>query len=554
MPQRPIHGWENEIDGFWNLSDMVPKKMQSPPRRPARPQEPAEVEVSRAPAPHGEAIPPRNGAREMPQSVREYVSDARLIDRVRILPWPTEFSFYSKFRADAVRHFERTHEACEYVYFFSYMPQYDQMTGAQSAYYFYWRSEVRRGHFLKTDNSYLFLYIYEILNLPDLVPPAEGAKLLCALWSNYRASFRYLDKYIGEWLCDYCLIHRVEPDHALLAPILAEECGRLTFPEFYLSGEDVPFSLVASVSAYDYRKSKYYADHAEAFDRHIPAAVSRAVCEVVLPYLSDYGITPMKLTKDSFSGAVACRGIKFKLEITCYPLKRAYPFKQLAANLIKFCENQLRAACGIKSRFSPSGIDERLRAAVNGYFDEVYPDRYAKRRATAEAEPAYLSLYEPKQTGPASIEAALQIEREAWDTAELLEVEERADGIAPARIEPIESAPKPPSWTAGGVIPSGASDDETVWNASGEAEEEAGFDGFLSALDGMAHEALASALRGDFAAYCRAHGQMTGALASRINEAAMNAVGDMILEEDGTVVPDYEEELFAALGRLCEKE
>ena len=88
---------------------------------------------------------------------------------------PFGFEFYTKFCKDAARYFSLTHEPCEYVYFFSYMPQYDQMTVSQMSYYLYWRDEVRKGNYIKTDINYLFLYIYEIINLPEKLHPSEGA-------------------------------------------------------------------------------------------------------------------------------------------------------------------------------------------------------------------------------------------------------------------------------------------------------------------------------------------------------------------------------------------
>ena len=71
------------------------------------------------------------------------------------------------------------------------MPQYEQMSASQLAYYLYFRDEVRNGRYIKTDNSYLFLYVYEIINLPDKIPPASGALLLSRIWSVYRQHYRY---------------------------------------------------------------------------------------------------------------------------------------------------------------------------------------------------------------------------------------------------------------------------------------------------------------------------------------------------------------------------
>jgi hypothetical protein len=114
------------------------------------------------------------------------------------------------------------------------MPQYDQMTLSQLSYYLYWRGEIRKGVYIKTDINYLFLYAYEIINLPDRIPPRKGAIELTRLWAAYREDFRYLDKYLGEWLCDYCLIHKVEPDWVTLDVFSGEVASKVSMPEFYL--------------------------------------------------------------------------------------------------------------------------------------------------------------------------------------------------------------------------------------------------------------------------------------------------------------------------------
>ena len=532
---------EKNIDEFWSLENMLPNRPKKEYRRPA----PADtssvtVAIGEAVPETGAKIPPRqNGAdsaRKPARTVaREYAPETGFFKKVRILPWPTEFGFYTKFRSDALRYFERTHDACEYVYFFSYMPQYDQMTVTQLAYYLYWRSEVRRGNYLRADNSYLFLYIYEIINLPDKIPPSEGAVLISRLWSAYRADFRYLDKYIGEWLCDYCLIHRVVPEMVSIGAFVGEITGKVSLPEFYLQDGSLTWPLVQSLSAYDYRKSKYYADYKEAFDTHIPAAVTRVMNELVMPELAAFGVHPMRVSRDSFSGAVVCRSVKFKIELVCCPVRRSYELKQLVTGMVKLCENHLRAAFAIKSRFSPAGVDEKIKAALSAYFDECYPDRFKSRRKKQEnvEEEAYMALYEPENDGPADITRALAIEEAAWETAALLDTDEDAE--APEQAETIPDAVQE---RAESPIPADAF-------AVGGDDSPASFAACMTAAQ---RQAVLAAARGEFATFCRAAGKMPETVRGEINELAMEQIGDMILDDDFSLIEDYAEELLAALG------
>jgi len=535
---------DENIDTFWDIEDLIPNRPKKTVSKHVFADTEATELVLDGPADEGGAkIPPRTlpAPKNSARAIREYSCDG-LISRVRVLPWPTVFEFYSKFRKDAARYFSLTHEPCEYVYFFSYMPQYEQMTVSQMSYYLYWREEARKGNYLKTDINYLFLYIYEIINLPEKIPPAKGAVILSRLWRFYREEFRYLDKYLGEWLCDYCLIHGVSPDWEALASFAGELAGKVSLPEFYLKNGEMPWSMIESISSYDYKKSKYYDLYAKDYDLHIPAALERAVNRVVMKHPDDFGIAEMTVSRDSYAGAIAAHCAKFKLEITRCALRRTSTggdrdLKHLFADLIKLAENQLRCMFGVKSRFSPVISDARLKQEILSYFDEYLPERNRKPKKRDAEEEAYMALYEPRQTGVADISRALDIEKQAWETADLLSVdeEESAVGSPMPSAEPLAFAP--PSVCDG--LPNAV--------ASGELPTDGEYDFIAKILTSAQRDALGAALDGAFGAYCRGIGEMEENMRGVINGIAMEYIGDMILESDFSVVEDYREEIAAAL-------
>ena len=533
---------KDDIDDFWDIADMLPerKKPKMPPPRFA---DTEAVTVSTGAIAHedGVKIPPRGSMpkTEAPKML-DYEPESDFIRRVTITPWPADFNFYQKFRSDAVRYFERTHVPTEYVYFFSYMPQYDQMTISQMAYYLYWRAEFKKGNELKADNSYVLLFAYEIINLPDKIPPHDGAALLARLWKRYRTDYPYFDKYFGEWLCDYCLIHRVSPRAEILSSFLPDALENVSVPEFYLQREAMSPALVAAICAYDYRKSKYYEANKDAYDTHMPHALSRVVERVILHDLEKYGLRPTRLVRDSFSGAVVCRREKYKIEILCCPLRRSYEFRQLLSRVAKLCENQLRAAFGIKSRFNPTGLDADVKRAVDEYFNEYYPDRTAShKKRQAEDDESYMALYEPENKGPADITRALAIEAAAWETAALLEAETE-ETAAPAPFTPPVSFTPPPAETA------------VSFDIMPQIISDGGDFAFLFEMDARLFAAVRAAEKGRFAAYCREIGAMPDRLAGEINEISMDVMGDIIIDEDHSLVSDYEDEIIEVL-RLKEE-
>jgi hypothetical protein len=72
----------------------------------------------------------------------------------------------------------------------------------QMRWYFYWRTEARRGSFLSTDASYLYLHAYEILNLVEKPDPVDAADYLKLLWQTYRNSCKEVTSYFPEWSGD----------------------------------------------------------------------------------------------------------------------------------------------------------------------------------------------------------------------------------------------------------------------------------------------------------------------------------------------------------------
>ena len=550
---------KENIDAFWDIEDLIPKRPKKNIAKSAHTDLSAE-EIVLIPEKEqgGEAIPARKDQLkrqdEKQKVIREYFPKQSLIQSVRILPWPTLFEFYTKFRKDAVRYFELTHEPCEYVYFFSYMPQYEQMTVSQMSYYLYWRSEARKGNFLKTDINYLFLYVDEIINLPEKILPREGALILSRLWKTYRKEFLYLDKYFGEWLCDYCLIHEVSPDWDVLDDFAGDIAGKVSLPEFYMRDGMLSWGLISAVSSYDYKKSKYYEQYAEEYDKHIPKAVEAAVNGVIMKNPEAFGITAVKTMRDSYAGAVASNKAKFKIEISRYAIRKSaaggeYDLKQIFAGLIKLAENRIRMYFGIKSRFSPTGLNSQMKEEILSYFNAVYPEQGRKKQTKNDEEEAYMALYEPKQTGKADISRALAIEEQAWETAELLSTEEEEEfALEPIPKEPempfIFSEEKEAEEETKNPLPS-----ELAFSFGDLSDTSGDFSFIQTDFSEEQREALRAALDGRFSEYCRSVGKMADHIRGELNEIAMEAIGDMILEDDFTPVSDYLEEMKEFLYR-----
>jgi len=111
----------------------------------------------------------------------------------------------SRFVMEGRKMAEQKEEAAAFVPFQCYWPSYDVMSEGQKKWYLYWRELVRSGEYPDTDLSYIFLYIYEVINNIGIDSPISGFMMLCRLWSNYRKRYPSLDNYMVTWLQDLCI-------------------------------------------------------------------------------------------------------------------------------------------------------------------------------------------------------------------------------------------------------------------------------------------------------------------------------------------------------------
>lgn len=162
----------------------------------------------------------------------------------------------------------RQERVAVYVPFESYWPTYRQMSSAQQRWYFYWRTQVRQGNLLTTDLSYLFVYVYELINLIGVNSPAMARDQLVAFWQHYRLLQPKLDGYLVDWIADFTVIHALAPSplswyaHALATNAAVSKNQELLFLEaWHHQGRDyapVPSRFFYKIANYATGQNKFY--------------------------------------------------------------------------------------------------------------------------------------------------------------------------------------------------------------------------------------------------------------------------------------------------------
>lgn len=539
---------------YWDIDFLMPPKKTT--ANFSRDTDAVEIEVSPVEKPLSDAakIPKRGEKKPITASnykaepITRYQPANRLIKSVAVWRWPSKYTFYERFRTDAIKLFTSTGEKCEYEPFFSYMPQYLQLNPNQRAYYLWWRDNARRNIWLKADYSYVYLYIYEIINLPDFISPAKGLDGLCDVWLAYREELPKLDRYMTEWVTDYCLINLLEPPLEKLRPIMGTLFENSTFREFFTptGGDFYREALFTLACSYNWRQSKFYTDEtAPLFERHIPAAFAIA-CDRLEKSdkrfsFNDGSFTAASLTRDAYTGSLCAYNVKRRIDVEYYAVSRSPELKMLVTDIIKYSENIIRGMKGIKSRFPTPTLSDEIKEAINEYFEPFKPRKAPKK----EEAPDYMRQYDAPTTG-ITPEDALKIEARSWNTTEKLIEAFDEDDEKPERtsvVSPAISAEQPDENDAIGTIEGDSPPD------SAPRPNDSAFQQNAEHIPPLVISLLTALRDGDNAAFISVAAEnnlLPESAAELVNERLYDIIGDIVIEADGgafSLIDDYKPDI-----------
>ncbi len=534
---------KEKLDVFWDIEHLVPPKKKREASYGKRATL-AHVTVKTgdgANVPSDENklhLPPRSteNAVKKEEAVQRYGNLTPLIRQVEIHPWKSSYHYYEFFCKNAQAYHEIHGYECDRVPFFSYVAQYSQMNQSQLNWYFWWRENVRKRVFLDTDISYIYLYIYEIINLGNLIDTKKALQSLIEIWHHYRNIYPALNKALGEWICDYSLLNAIPISfpNELITPAMIDACS---FSEgFYgfdpKNEKAVADFLVFCCGGYNYRKSKFYAENQEIYDEILPSCLAH-----LAPFLTvwdeEHKDNCKHISKVAFVGALCSYRIRKHIEVDYIPAATG-ELKLLVTGILKYAENMLRSYLGIRSRLGCPTLPEKIREEIDAFFAA----RFMGRIISAEIKPEYEKLYEAKQE-EFSLQKALDIERSSWSITEEL-IEEFDDSVSidtlPIEAISIKSDIEPPKALFVEAATEGAE------NTDGQEPTSV----FLNEIQEYKElfDAIVSRDAKRQRAFCREKGIFPESAFDFINEKAADILGDILLEEadDGyEIIEDYRE-------------
>lgn len=466
-------------------------------------------------------------------------TDAPLIHKVTIRHFNDRYDFYDGFRKSAMLYYDVRGTKCDFVPFYSYMPQYTQMNKSQMAYYFYLRDEIRRGNYIRADYSYIYLYVYEILNLPEKIPPNEGIQMMCNLWRAYRKDLPRIDKYFSLWVEDYCLVWKLPAPTGQLSDFIFDILKSCPLRELYFS--DIreaclngALSLVSLLSDYDWRSGRYATgESARTYRAHMEGALSFVLSAVLEQELSDIQTLPtQRIARDAFVNSLCTHSVKCRLEIEYHSLDQLASLREKITNLVRYVENQLRRQLGVKSRLSIKNLPDEYMHLVDMYFNSVFAQ--ISKKTKAETVPEYEKHYDAP-TEELSAIGAREIEEASWETTFRL-VADMDECDVEAEI--------------GGTVSVGYGHDEMV-EKQVPAMENGCSDECIGNLKLVLQMLLVSDDNGAKAFSLQRHTPLESYV-DKINESLLEVIGDIVVENDGfsyRIIEDYREDIEEWLSK-----
>ncbi len=338
-------------------------------------------------------------------------------------------SFYS----DMKKYENKTEKRASFSDFTVYYPTYDDMAPSDKKWYFYWRNKVRNKSYPKTDLSYIFLYVYELLCDVGVRDDSDGLNKLMAVWSNYRQEFPKLDNYLSEWIFDYCYLHNLP-------------YGPLPFDDISVSNTDVlnklidrhdrehplklPLYLIIGLSDYKIAKSRFYQSHEQLMKSAIPKII--ALTDMYFWRKERKGLFEKfgPATETAFTRKIypSTMFTHMQQKYNCKDYERAKELRGVITGVIKFSENVLRSIEGVSGRLKNTA--EILKyTELQSIIEKYLYTTYGKKQPEANpgtAVPTNL-IHKPapvESSSELNFDKIEKLRKESDNVREILEVQE----------------------------------------------------------------------------------------------------------------------------------
>lgn len=475
-----------------------------------------------------------------------------------------QFEISFSFRPDAIEFVReslnsrnKTQKACEMPHFHGYYCTFADMDAVQKDWYFYWRQRTVNRDYIYTDLSYIYVFVYELLNYSFNPNAAFNVSMLYHLYEAYKDMYRLdrLKNIIADMLIE---MGEVELANKWNLPY-KEDIPKLYEILQEKKGMELSRISIGDWNEYNHnqRKTIYFKSNRnkiyKTFKECIP--LLEMMYEEQGHSFLDLYFKPHKVTRRRylFSGMIVYReneqNYTFEGEVirpTEKLFKDMTDYFRMAENVTRLLNNENRQL-DMDFQTLPEGLKEGMiaylkRPKEKGRFKTV-------KNGYAFEGGSLIPKEQPKVVIEFNDERIKKLQDETENLVE--EVEKRANEHEQEEVEEVvfkEEEKNVERASEDNTMSSGL--ESFFASGSDEIDEEEMMD-FIDSLDEIEKEFIMQFnemewSKLDASQYLKSKGKMLGVILGSINEKSLESLEDNFLEEDGEelVIPEEFQQVF----------
>jgi len=477
-----------------------------------------------------------------------------------------------EFVKESIKYSQKRGTPFEHTPFQAYWPQFTSLNSNQTKWYFYWREQVLNKNNMNTDLSYIFIFVYELLNYSFNDKASFNISMMVRLYENYKESHPKLTHYLEDWIADMLL-----------------ELGEQELAYEWRKEDDIVPSLYSRILYYKdslnkismntwnahingYRETKFFMKHKhkiyKKFKESLPLLKEQYEIKRIDIIERWFEKQTHTYQRNLFGGAVIGRKRK-QVPFSYEEYKIKSTLSSDITNLFRLAENVVRFELGEKREIKvdydmlPDDMKDKI---VNSRFKTVQKSSQKEQGSKIPDPPKEDKSKKQQDNKEETTKKAVSKIEFDWD--EIKQKEEELNDIQ-TKIESIEEKDEEenvstpfntkdtesvnPSEEEIGNQMTELDNKNTTTSSSFEdmfsSGREGDYDEFLESLTNSEKEFIALfdggfVQTGDAKDYVKKEGKMLGLFLTELNEKANEHFDDVLLEEqDETIelVEDYME-------------
>lgn len=503
------------------------------------------------------------------QDVLESINEAKSPDKNKFEQGGISFevtfgSPHKDFFEQSLKHAQIRGFETKEIPFKSYWPTYEHLNNRQLKWYFYWREQALNQNYIDIDLSYIFIFVYELLNYSFNKNASFNVSMMVSLLKNYEERLPKLKGYLTTWIADMLY----ELDETELAN--EWESHHENVPRLYELLQDKSDSLERlSISVWkpyvrNHRETDFFKENKskiyKKFKQSVPILQEKMKQDGKKLVQEWFHVRENRVVRHLYRGAVmGRRSGEAHAYVTEYAPTKALP--QVVTNLYRLSENVVRFENGVKREIKvdetilPDGMKEEM-LKMNERFKTVRVKEKGTKGSTIPKAPEQAKEtrdieFDWEEIGQKEKELErLQGEIEAKEQDEpknesLVSPDPRKEEIINNEYDSTndkeDEEQKPP---LDAVFTEGDEDFEEFVSSLTDVEKE-----FILLFEGCSVSVEKAK------AFVKTQGMMLGVYLTVLNEKANEHLEDVMFEESGEVVEiveDFEEIIVMVRSAIVE--